>query len=334
MGLEPSGFADSSDDRSAGQALVETVEDPLLAGLERPVSVLVVGASGFLGRHLVERLSSRGHRVRAVSRRGRPAEEPGRPEVTWLAADATREAEVQGLARGCEVVAQLAGVRRESGRQTFRAVHVEATRHLVEEGRRAGAERLLLVSALGAADGADPYFRTKREAEALVRDSGLPATIVRPATVFGPGDHFVSAVVRWMERVPIFCVPEAWDRPVQPAAVEDVTDALCQCVEREDVADDTHVLAGPEPLTLAEAARMVARARGLRRAVFTLPDPLAAPVVEVARRLAGRLGIPPDEWEVLRRAGRPPAPRRGVDAFRSVFHIEPMPFRAALEDYL
>lgn len=334
MGSEPDGFSDSSDARSAGQALVETAEDPLLAGLERPVSVLVVGASGFLGRNLVERLGSRGHRIRAVGRGGRPDGEPDRPEVSWLTADVTEEDRVAGLARGCEVVVQLAGVRRERGSQTFRAVHVEGTRHLLDEARRAGAERFLLVSALGASVGDDPYFRTKREAEALVRDSGLRAVILRPALVFGPGDHFVSAVVRWLERFPVFCVPGAWDRPVRPAAVEDVTDALCQCVEREDLADATHTLAGPEPLTLAEAARTVARVRGMRRAVVTLPDGLAAPVLGIVRRLAEGMGIPPDEWEVLRRAGRPPATGRGASAFRSVFHIEPMPFRAALEDYL
>lgn len=334
MGPEPNGYSDSPGGRPSGQALVETAEEPLLAGLERPVSALVVGASGFLGRHLVERLASRGHRVRAVGRRGRPADVPDRPEVTWLAADVTEEDRVAGLARGCDVVVQLAGLRGERGTQTFAAVHVDGTRHLLAEARRAGAEGFVLVSALGASVGSDPYFRTKREAEALVRDSGLQAVVVRPALVFGPGDHFVSAVVRWMERFPVFCLPDSWDRPVRPAAVEDVTDALSQCVEREDVADDTHVLAGPQPLTLAEAARTVARVRGLRRAVVTLPDAVAGPVLAAARRLAGPLGIPPDEWEVLRRAGRPPTPAGEVNAFRTVFHIEPMSFRAALEDYL
>lgn len=335
LGPDPNGFSpDSSASRSTGQALVETAEDPLLAGLDRPVSVLVVGASGFLGRHLLERLGSRGHRVRAVARGGRPEGTTDRPEVSWLAADVTEEEEVAGLARGCEVVVQLAGIRCERGGQTFRAVHVEGTRHLLAEARRAGAERFLLVSAMGATVGSDPYFRTKARAEALVRDSGLGTAIVRPAVVFGPGDHFVSAVVRWLERFPVFFLPRGWDEPVQPASVEDVTDALCQCVERDDVVEDTYTLAGPEPLTLAEVVRTVARVRGLRRAVIRLPDGLARPVLGIARRLADRLDVPPDEWEVFRRAGNLPVPGRGAEAFRSVFHIEPMPFRAVLEDYL
>lgn len=334
LGPEPNGYSDSSAARSAGQALVESAEDPLLAGLERPASVLVVGASGFLGRHLLARLASRGHRVRAVCRRGRPEWARDRAEVTWLAGDITEEREVAGLAHGCEVVVQLAGIRREDGEQTFEAVHVEGTRHLLAEARREGAERIILVSVLGATVASDPFFRTKSRAESLVRDAGLESVIVRPAPVFGPGDHFVSAVVRWMERFPVFCLPRAWDRQIQPAAVEDVTDALCQCVEREDVAGDTHTLVGPEPLTLAEAVRTVARVKGLRRPVLTLPDPLARPVLGIVRRLAEGADMAPDEWEVLRRAGRPPALYRGTDAFRAVFHIEPMAFRAVLEDYL
>lgn len=334
VGPRPNGHADSSEPGPAAEGLVDTAEDPLLAGLDRPVSVLVTGASGFLGRHLLERLASRGHRIRAVCRHGRPEDAVGAQEVTWLAADVTRQEQTVGLARGCEVVVHLAGIRRERGSQTFRAVHVEGTGHLLEEAHRAGAERFIHVSVVGAATVPDPFFRSKGRAEGLVRDAGLDSVILRPAPVFGPGDHFTSAVVRWLERVPVFLVPSSWDGPIRPVAFEDVTDALCQCVERDDVVGDTYTLVGPQPLTLVEAVRTVARVRGLRRLVGTLPDRLARPVVGVARRLSERLGMPADEWELLRRAGRPPMPYRGVEAFRRVFQIEPMPFQAVLEDYL
>lgn len=334
LGPEHDGFFDGSPSRSTGEAVAEPAEDPLLAGLDRPLTVAVVGASGFLGRHLLERLVSRGHRVRAVCRRGRPEGTPDRPEVTWLAADVADPEQVQGLARDCDAVVQMAGVHHEHGRQSFRSVHVEGTRHLIDEARRAGSDRFVLVSALGASTAGEPFFRTKGRAEALVRDSGLAGVVVRPALVFGPGDHFTTALVRWLERCPVFCLPRAWDATVRPVAIEDVADALCQCVEREDVVDDTHTLAGPEPLSLAEAVRAVAGVRGLRRAVLTVPDRLARPVLGLARRLGRRFGVSPGDWEVMRRAVAAPIPRRAVEAFRSVFHIEPIPFRAALEDYL
>lgn len=312
----------------------EVLEDPLLAGFQRPLVVLVTGASGFLGRHLLPRLASRGHRIRAVSRTGRPDEEVGGGNVSWLAADLTRREQVAGLARACDAVVHLAGVRSEDGEATFQRVHVDGTRHLLEEARRAGVERFVYVSALGASTGTDAFLRSKRSAEQEVRDAGIPAAILRPAVVFGPGDHFTSAVVRWLERFPVFLVPEEWNGVVQPASIEDVVDALCQCVERDDVLDTTHRLAGPEPLTLVEVARTVASVKGLRRPVFAVPDRTAGLVLAVVRRYASWRGVPPDEWDLLRRAGRLPATARGESAFRSVFQIEPMPFRVALEDYL
>ena len=319
---------------TAGETLVETAEDPLLAGLERPLTVLVAGAGGFVGRHLLERLASRGHRVRAVDREGEPPDVPPMREVTWLAADITREREVSGLARDCDAVVQLAGIRRESPGRTFEDVHVAGTRHLLEEAGRAGAERFILVSALGATASADPYGRSKHRAEQEVRDAGVEGVILRPAVILGPGDHFTSTVVRWLDRFRIFPVPATWDGIVRPTAIEDVADALCQCVERSDVCGRTLTLAGPERLTLSEAARTVASVAGHARGVVRVPGWMADPVGRLARWLSRRAGFPPDEWEILRRIGRTPDPRKGAEAFRTVFHIEPMPFRTVLEDYL
>lgn len=320
---------------TVGEDLVETAEDPLLAGFERPLVVLVVGAGGFVGRHLVERLASRGHRVRAADREGRPGGAPERHRVAWLAADITRPEDVAGLAGGCDAVVHLAGVRRESPGRTFTDVHVEGTRHLLEEAHRADARRFVFVSALGVEASGDAFGRSKRRAEREVRGAGLEGVVLRPAVIVGPGDHFTGALVRWLERYRYFPIPEAWDGVVRPAAIEDVAEALCQCVERPDVADRTLPLAGPERLTLSEAARTVATVAGHPpRAVIRVPEPLGRPAAGLVRWLSDRAGLPPGEWEVLGRIGRTPDPREGAEAFRRVFHIEPMPFRAVLEDYL
>lgn len=319
---------------TAGESLVETAEDPLLAGLEHPLTVLVVGAGGFVGRHLVERLASRGHRVRAAGREGRPRDVPFLRGVTWLAADITSEKEVRGLAGDCDAVVHLAGIRRESPGRTFDDVHVRGTRHLLDEAGRAGVERFIFVSTLGATASADAFGRSKAEAERAIRRSAVEGVILRPAVIVGPGDHFTGAVLRWLERFRLLPVPAAWDRVVRPVAIEDVADALCQCVERPDVAGRTLTLAGPERLALSEAARTVAAVAGRPRAVVRVPGPLGGPVTGLVRWLSDRAGLPPDEWEVLRRIGRAPDPRKGAEAFREVFHIEPMPFRAVLEDYL
>lgn len=323
----------STEPAPVGEAVAEPAEDPLLAGLERPFTVLVTGASGFVGRHLLERLASRGHDVRAACRGGRPDDVPPRPEVTWLAADLRDAEAVEGLCRDCDVVAHLAGQHREGDGQTFRQIHVEATRHLVERARAAGVERVLLVSAHGAPSGEHPYFRTKLEAEDTVRRSGVEFVVVRPEIVVGPDDHFTSTLARWVARAPLCCVPGAGEGRYRPVDVEDVTDALCQSVERADLAGRTFTLTGPDELSLGDVVETVVDACGLRRPVVPLPGAMGRPVLEGARGIGRVLGLPVDAWELLwRRRDLPPPSDAG--ALRSVFHIEPMPFREALEDYL
>lgn len=315
------------------EALAEPAEDPLLAGLERPFTVLVTGASGFLGRHLIERLVSRGHNVRAACRGGRPDGAVARPEVTWLAADLREADAVEGLCRDCDVVAHLAGQHREEDGQTFRQVHVEGTVNLVEQARAAGVERVLMVSAHGAASGEHPYFRTKLEAEDTVRRSGVEFVVVRPDLVVGPDDHFTSILARWVARAPLCCVPGAAEGRYRPVDVEDVTDALCQSVERADLSGRTFTLSGPDELSLGDVVEAVVDACGLRRPVVPLPGAMGRPVLEGARGIGRVLGLPVDAWELLwrRRDLTPPADDA---ALRSVFHIEPMPFGEALGDYL
>lgn len=315
------------------EALAEPAEDPLLAGIERPFTVLVTGASGFLGRHLLSRLASRGHHVRAACRGGRPDDAAELAEVTWLAADLRDVDAIRGLCRECDAVAHLAGQHREEGGQTFRQVHVEGTGNLLGQARAEGVERFVFVSDHGAPSGVHPYFRTKLEAEEEVRRSGLEFVIVRPALVVGPDDHFTSTLARWVVKAPLCCVPGADEGAYRPVDVEDVTDALCQAVERADLAGRTFTLTGPDRLTLGEVVEAVLDAEGLRRPVVPLPGGLGRPALEAARGIGRVLGLPVDAWELLWRRRDLPA-SGDASSLRSVFHIEPMPFREALGDYL
>lgn len=324
---------DSTAESPAARGMVEIAEDPLLTGPDRSLAVVLVGASGFIGRHLLERLASRGHRVRAVSRRGRPADVPGSFDVSWIAADVRRESAVRGLARDCDVVVHAAGIRREREDETFRAVHVEATDLLVAHAASAGVERFVYLSALGAGESEDPFFRTKLQGEHVVRASAIDSVIFRPSVVFGAEDHFTHPLVRWLESWPVCVVRSGGDDVFQPVAVEDVTDALCQAVERSDVAGGTYPLVGPERLTMAEVVDAVAAARGLDARVFALPSPLGESLAGMMRSLARARGRPTEGWDTLRRWSRV-RPSSEVTAFRAVFHILPMPFRETLEDYL
>lgn len=316
----------------SGGVAVQTAEDPVLIGFDRSRRMLVTGASGFVGTHLVDRLTGRGHRVVAVSRRGRPEDRAAEGEkVRWISADVTDPDQVAGLAEGCDAVVHLAGVRDDASGQAFVAVHVDATAHLLAEARRSGAERFVYMSSLGASPTGTPFFRTKYEGEERVRRSGLDWVVLRSSAIFGPGDHFSSVAARWLSVCPVFPVPSTGGASLRPAAVEDVVDALCQAAEGERIPMGTYLLAGPDDLSLEEAVRTVADVMGLRRWIVSVPGPLAGRLF----RLAERLGLPTSPvrsgWWLLTRR---PELRLRVNHFRSVFQIEPLPFRVALEDYL
>lgn len=304
-------------------------EDPLLAGLPRPRAVLVAGASGFVGRHLVSRLVSRGHRVRAL---GRSPRAPGAPGgVEWYRADLTEPDSLRGAAEGQEVVVHLVGVVGVREAEEFRRVHVEGTRNLLAEARRAGVERFIFVSAAGARPEGSAFFRTKYEAEREVIGSGLAHVIFRPSVIYGPGDRFTSGLVALLRRLPVFPVPGVGSLCLQPVAVEDATDALAQAVERSDLEGGVYELAGPERLEFTKIVRIVARRLGLRRPIVQLPGFLAGPALRAAIWLGLPAPVSPDEIGMLREAS---LFSRADNALRTVFRVEPLPFRDAISDYL
>ncbi|HKK27713.1 MAG TPA: NAD-dependent epimerase/dehydratase family protein [Gemmatimonadota bacterium] len=323
---------DAFDASGSGETATRSEEDPLLAGPERSATILVTGGSGFLARHLVPRLLGRGHRVRAACRRGAgPAGRTPRG-LEWVSADLTDGADVEGLAEECEVVVHLAGGPLDDP-VAARRVEIEGTRNLVREADRAGARRVVLVSALGAEEAAGPLFDVKRAAEAVVRSARAEHVILRPSVVVGPDDHVVSVLARALRRGPVL-MPGGRVREtgvLQPAAVEDVAEALCQAVERPDLADTTHRLAGPDALAPSGVVRAVAARLSLVRRVIPLPR-------WTGRRLEGladRTGLTaPAAMRALDVRALPGEVEDAARALRRVFHLEPLPFAVALDDYL
>lgn len=319
----------SSSASSVTELVAEPAPDPLLSAFDEPRNVLVAGASGFLGKHLLTRLQARGHLVRGLCRRPPPASEE--PRLGWWAADVTDPDRLAGAARDCHVLVNLVGIAEESG-QSFQAVHCGGTRNLLAEARRAGVERFVFVSASGAHRGAARAFcRTKHEAEEEVRAADVPHVIFRPSVIYGPHDHFTTALVTLLKRLPVFPVLGVGSLRLQPVAIEDVTDAFTQAVERPDVADRTFELAGPERLKFTKIVRIVARTLGLHRPVVNLP----MPPTRMAVRLVERFGLPapltPQQLDLFREAARL---TRWDNPLRTVFRLEPLPFRVAVADYI
>src|SRR5689334_24945318 len=162
--------------------------------------VAITGANGFVGSHLGLRLESEGHEVVRLMRRPHANE-----EGFLVSLD-----NVDQLARAfmnCRAVAHCAGINREIGEQTYQRVHIDATRNVVEAARRAGVEKIVLMSFLRARPDCRPaYPESKWAAEEIVRESGLDYTIVKAGVVYGRGDHMLDHLSHAFHTFPIFAL--------------------------------------------------------------------------------------------------------------------------------
>ena len=237
-----------------------------------PQTILVLGGSGFIGRHLIARLVSAGHRVTVVTRRRADARHLILlPTVDVIEGDPHDRALLERLAVPANAAINLVGILHERGRTTFARVHVELTKLLCEVCREAGVKRLLHMSALGAdaRGGASRYLRSKGEAEALVMESGLAWTIFRPSVVFGREDHFTNVFAALARSFPVLPLGAA-DARFQPVYVRDVAQAMYYALGDDVTIGQRYGLCGPSVYTLRDIVRYVAEVSGHPRPVLAL----------------------------------------------------------------
>lgn len=169
-----------------------------------------------------------------------------------------------------------AGINREIGTQTYDAVHIRGTQALVEAARAAGVEHMGLVSFLRARpDGPAAYHRSKWAEESIVRESGIPFTVLKCSMIYGRGDHMLDHLSRALFTFPIFSPVGLTERPLRPVAVDDVARILEAAAHGDPrLIGQTVAVLGPDTVVLSEVVRRVARIVG-RRPHF-LPLPVAA----------------------------------------------------------
>lgn len=223
--------------------------------------IAVTGATGFVGRHVVRRLEAAGHEVVFLSRR---------TGTDFAAPDPTA---LRDALAGCDAVIHCAGINREIGTQTYDAVHVRGTQVLVEAARNAGVGHISVLSFLRARpDGPTAYHRTKWAAEAIVRESGIPYTVLKAGVIHGRGDHMLDHLSHALYSFPIFGLVGMREQPVRPVAVDDVARMLEAAALGDDrLRNQTIAVLGPDEMSLGDAVRSVANATGRLPLYVRLP---------------------------------------------------------------
>ncbi|HWC99017.1 MAG TPA: NAD(P)H-binding protein [Candidatus Sulfopaludibacter sp.] len=164
--------------------------------------IAITGGTGFVGRHLAAHLVSLGHQPVLIAR-GRDQRHP--PAIPVVHTDLSDCAVLTEAFSGCDAIAHCAGINRETGTQTYRRIHVEATRNVIEAAKRAAVPRLLMLSFLRARpDCGSPYHESKFQAEELVRSSGLDFTVLKAGMIYGRGDHMLDHLSHTIFTLPVF----------------------------------------------------------------------------------------------------------------------------------
>ena len=257
--------------------------------------IVLIGASGFFGRYVLNALVADRHHcvvlTRAAGRHGNLDLLPGAELVQTDIYDA--EALAMHFA-GAGAVVSMAGVLNASGGGTgFQKVHVELVETIMEACDRVGVTRLLHVSALNAGKGSSQYLQTKGEAEALLKDAeGLNVTIFQPSVIFGRGDGFFNRFAQMLHFMPV--VPLACSKArLQPVYAVDIASAMAASLDDPMTWGQSFELGGPQSYTLKELVQWTATQAGQRRRVVGLPAPVSATLAVVMGLVPGK----PFSWD-------------------------------------
>ena len=290
--------------------------------------VTVFGGAGFVGRYVTECLLRSGVRVRVASRNPRrdyfiqPLAQVG--QFGFVQADIAKPDSVRRAVDGASAVVNLVGV---FGR-AMQAAHVDGARHIAAAAKKAGAEALVHLSAIGAdANAPSNYGRTKGEGEAAVRKAFKTATIIRPSLVFGPEDKLTNrfAAMAQGSYLPIL----AARRNFQPVFVRDLAQAIAQAaVDPGTHGGTTYEIGGPQVLSMKALHEAILGVTGQTPDLVELPDVFGS--VMAAFGWVPGAPLTRDQWLMLAHDNVVTKGAPGLEAFG----IRPTPLAAVGDEWL
>ena len=247
-------------------------------------SLVVTGATGYIGRHLVMAAMARGWRVVAASRT-RPTD----PDVPWIPYRLEEDLAVDLFPQGATVIHLAVDTRGDAA--AVEELEMVAAQRLLNTARERRLRLVYVSSQTARSDAPTAYGRAKWRAEQQVLRAG--GRVVRPGLVYGgrPGGLYRQLLNQVQGAV---ALPALLPAPrIQPIHVADLVEGLLRIVEREDLPARAYNLAAPEPVSFTEFLRALAAVRlRCRRAFVPVPTVVLGPAMYVANRIRGRVYDP------------------------------------------
>ena len=247
--------------------------------------ILVTGATGFVGRHVVPCLVESGHAVRILARG--PVRQhllPDGVEVSY--ASLTDQEGLEAALSGIDAVVHLVAIIRERGEATFDSVNHLGTARLVKAALSAGVSRFVLMGAIGAVDDPRfPYLQSKWRGEQALIQSGIPYTILRGSIIFGEGDEFINTLGGLVRVFPLVPVIGGGNVRFQAVHVEDVAHSIARTLELDETKNRIIEIGGPEHITYDGILDTIVETYGCKRWKLHLPIGLMRPLVKLMEKL-------------------------------------------------
>ncbi|MDP8263279.1 MAG: NAD-dependent epimerase/dehydratase family protein [Candidatus Ancaeobacter aquaticus] len=273
--------------------------------------ILVTGATGYIGSHLVLSLRQDGQSVLCLVRKNTPQE-----SIDFLKSHGAEIIQgdllnldplidqVQGKVKK---VVHLVGSIVASKQESFETVHKKKTKALISLCQKIGAKKIVLLTAVGASpDAESDYLKTKFMAEEEVRNSGIPYVVLRASLVFGNdggmrNSKMLIKLSRLVQRTPFVPFIGTGQSLVQPVYIGDLIICLKKSVLDDTVKDKTFEIAGPEKMSFNQMIQKIADYYDVRRIIVHIPTTIMIPIATLLEKIIPAPAVSCDQIKLLKK---------------------------------
>lgn len=240
-------------------------------------SILVIGATGYIGGRLVPRLLEQGHSVRVLVRDPPKVHDRNWKSVDVYTGDLYRPDSLPGAFHGIDIVYYLAHAM-ASGKKSFEQFDRSAAWHVMTLSQINNVKRIIYLGGLGKrSEKQSPHLRSRHEVGDILRAGSVPVTELRAAIIIGSGSSSFEIIHHLVNRLPVMICPKWIYVKTQPIAIRDVLQYLIECIDNNHTAGKTYDIGGPDILTYGEMMLTIARTLGLKR--YLIPVPVLTPTL-------------------------------------------------------
>ncbi len=242
--------------------------------------ILITGATGYIGRHLVARMVAQGEHprclVRDTKRAGVILPAAG---VELVQGDTTDPASMAAAVRGVDTIVHAAFItadHKQSPGNHYQETNVQGTANLIKAAQSAGVKRIIEISGLGTRpDKPGSYMQGRYLAEKLLKESGLDWTIIQPSVLFGKGAPFIKGLTDLIRTAPVVPLIGGGKTMFQPIYVEDVVTVIVKVLEDPArTRGKTYVIGGPQYFSFTQVIDALLHAMHKSRVKAYAPAPL------------------------------------------------------------